>query len=232
MNQLLTQATHLLEQREAFLRWAQTSRTVYWNRKLFARKWSNAVVNTAMLGLGAGGLVLMLGNVSGALLGVPNIFTIILTGAVCCASFSAAMSGFCESQTWCSLALNVFINKKSKKFGVQFQDGPQESWNILSKEDKIHLLKHIAELDGEWKDVAAQLLSLINSENIPYAWWVQMDRIVCAQLEHKHQRDHDMKQELQFSQLQSRIQNVSAESVEVQTDGMEIKSAHNVHIRL
>ena len=204
MNQLLTQATHLLEQRKAFLQWAHTSRTARWHRKLFASKWSNAVVNATMLGVVFGGFGLMAKAVSQL-----NIGMVVSWACVCITAFMVFLDGMSFS--------NLLINKKSKKFGVRFQDGPKKSWSVLSKEDKIHLLKHIAELDGEWKDVSAQLLSLINSENIPYAWWMQMDQIVCAQLKHQHQRDHDMKQELQFAQLQSQIQHVSAESVEVET---------------
>lgn len=225
MNNFLDQANHLLSQREGFQKWTNTSRTARWHRKLFARKWINMLINFGLLGASCSGFAAAL------FVGVTNYSALLgVGGFVSCAVLG--FLGLAEKNQSVVTYLNPIINRESKKFGVWFKGDPCKNWGLYSKEDKIHLLHQIAQLNSDWKDVSVQLLAVINTDNLPPVWWEQMSHVIDEHLRKEKAQQHDVLQEQKFAQLQLQIQSVSAESVEVQTDNMGIKSSHNAHIRL
>lgn len=192
--QPLHQANHLIEHREAFLLWANTSRTARWHRKICAGRWSKTAVNLAVLGLG---------YATGLVVGMVSDHVILPHGP-----FALALSMVMITLVEPSLSVFQFFYpalNASKKFGVSFDLCPYKEWGPYSKNQKIELLTQMKNLDPSWKDVSIRVLELIDDENTPHVWWQQMTHTVQAQLKVQHARDEQHKSNTDLRELKDQM---------------------------
>jgi len=209
----LQNATHMLEQRQAFQVWTQ-SHSPRWHQKwLGARSW---ILPTCLAILGG---ATFLTGLSLYALGLYSGSTILgVLGATL--SVSVGVPFMCPSvdgRTFYNIFHNA-LNKHSKKYGVRFANEDAHTlWGPYPQKKKTQLLSSIAQLDESWAPIKAEVLSLINSD-LPYAWWQQMEHEIRSELEQEHKTNDQQRQDDEFLQAQTQVQS------QIQQDNVQVEN--------
>jgi len=209
----LTAATHLLAQREAFQKWSQ-GRLARWHQSWLGGLTLNTI----------GALFSGLLSLSGIALMAMGLSTHNKEWASLGMAFGSVFGGVCMgmmidkwySSSWC----NPLINHQSKKYHVRFHHLPTKTlWGEYPQEKKTQLLSQMAQLDEQWDTVKSTALALIDSADLPYVWWQQMEGIVAAGLTQQQQQQIQTHQKEAFLRAQQNVQlQVHSPSVEVQSE--------------
>lgn len=209
----LQNATHMLEQRQAFQAWTQTDSPRSHQKWLGSRSWILSTCS-AILGGSAflGGMFLFwLGMHSRS-----NFLTLvgITLSLIIATSFISASSDV-------SIFHNIFhnfLNKHSKKFGVWFaRESGRTLWGPYPQEKKTQLLSILAQLGESWAPIKAEVLSLINSD-LPYVWWQQMEHEVRSGLDQECKANAQQRQDDEFLQAQTQVQSQIQPTLDVKVE--------------
>lgn len=205
----LTAASHLLSHREEFKNWATHSRTARWHKKTAAQRWGKTVLTTALLALTGWGASVMWASMHD-MHEMTNITMLMLGAVTCNVSFIAFVNTIANGLFCITEVFNPILNSESKKYGVKFNVSAQKSWGAYTQEQKMALLEQVQKLDEQWSDISAHIVCLINTTDLPYVWWGQMEQIVQQQIELQAARDEQSQKDANFIELQSHIQQTSA----------------------
>lgn len=198
-NSPLQNATHMLEQRQAFQAWSQT------NFPLWHQKWLGSsrvgILTGAVMGLtGLAGIGLTaLGYHSrSAVLSASGITLFMLSAG---AFMSPAPDGLMLNNV-----CNEILNRHSKKYGVRFKnENASTLWGSYPQNKKTLLLSSMAQLDESWAPIKADVLSMINSD-LPYVWWQQMEYEIGCELKQQYEANTHHRQQDEFIQAQTQVQ--------------------------
>lgn len=196
----LHSATHMLEQHQAFQAWSQT-RFPLWHQKWLGSSRAG-VLTGGLMGLtclaGVGLMVLGFNSRSAVLSGLG--FTLLMLSAG--AFMSPAPDGFMLNNV-----CNEMLSRHSKEHGVLFQtEQAHILWGAYPQGKKTLLLSNMAQLDESWAPIKAEVLSLINTSDLPYVWWQQMEYEVALGLKQQHEATAQQRQENEFIQAQTQVQ--------------------------
>ena len=216
----LTAANHLLAQREAFQMWSQ-GRLARWHQSRLGSLTLDTIIASfsgllSLSGIGLMAMGLSTHNKEWASLGMA-------LGSVFGGACMGMMIDKWYSSSWC----NPLINHQSKKYHVRFHHLPTKTlWGEYPQEKKTQLLSQMAQLDEQWDAVKSTALALIDSSDLPYVWWQQMEEIVEAGLTQRQQQQIQAQQKGAFLRAQQHVQlQVHAPNVEVQTESnVEVKA--------
>lgn len=209
----LQNATHMLEQRQAFQAWTQTDSPRWHQKWLGSRSW---ISSTCLASLGGsaflGGMFLFwLGMYSRS-----NFLSLvgITSSLIVAVSF---MNPSPDVSIFHSVFHN-FLNKHSKKFGVWFaRKSAHTLWGPYPQEKKTQLLSILAQLGESWAPIKAEVLSLINSD-LPYVWWQQMEHEVRSGLEQECKANAQQRQDDEFLQAQTQVQSQIQPTLDVKVE--------------
>lgn len=196
----LQTATHMLEQHHAFQAWSQ-SYFPRWHQKWLGSLRTKPVVEVFL------GLTVLFGLGIMAL-GVAFLSPILAAGGASLTIVSGAtLITMADANISLSNILNSIVSHHSKKFGVLFKSKtPDVLWGAYPQEQKTRLLSKMAQLDQHWDGIKSRVLSLINTPDLPYVWWQNMEHTIVCAVNQQHQQTAHQRNEQEFARIQSQIQ--------------------------
>lgn len=210
MDNPLAAATHLLAQREAFQQWSDGA-TARWHKKWLASPRTKFVMMgvfaAGVCGVAQGIKIADIGGTVGLVVGLAVIMlSLIVLGCIVADDANVKM--------W----LNPWLNRQSKTYGVTFNTHhPRTLWGEYSQDQKTHLLSQMARLDEKWAAVKAEVLSLVNTSDLPYVWWQQMEQVIEQGWEQQYARNYHLNKHNEFLRAQNKVEAQIQPSVDVET---------------
>lgn len=218
-NNPLQNATHMLEQRQAFQAWGQTG-FPRWHQKWLGSSRVGvlaAVLSSVTFLSGVGLMVLGFNLQSGFFLVLGMTLSVLVMSSF----MSSAPTGSSLSSIF-----NPILNNHSKKNGVWFaNESARTLWGPYPQEKKTQLLSTMAHLDERWAPIKSEVLSLINSD-LPYVWWEQMAHEIGLGLKQQHEANAHQRQQDEFIQAQTQVQSQIQPALDVSVENGSSAEPH------
>ena len=213
----LTAATALLAQREAFQKWSNGS-TASWHKKWFASSRTKFIM-MGLLAAVVGGFALGFKMIGIGLAPPAPVDAVWIVGGGVVMFLSAIVfCGVVTDDVSIKKWFDPLLNRQSKAYGVRFHTHhPRTHWGEYPQDQKTRLLSQMAQLDGSWASVKSGLLPLINSSDLPYVWWQQMEHVIEQGVEQQRARTYHTRQKDEFLRAQNQVEAQIQPSVDVET---------------
>lgn len=204
-------ATHMLEQKELFIKWMSHNAIAKWHRKWFTSPASEYAINS-LYALTVGASFFQAFSAFPSSMGIASL----LVSAVASALWLVRCV---DGQEVVAPALiNPLMTLQSNTFGVRFKGSARQMWAVCSAEEKLALLNSLNAMDESWNCIKSQLLDVLQTDQLPSVWWMSIQNLIDAELALQIQKNQISSQQQQLAQMHNQMHNDLHGAVKVENE--------------